>query len=110
MGALLIDRDAIYKIVDTLEPDDFFGPGNRRVYTALTALLERQEQIDSLTARLELSRRNELDQIGGIAYLTALASTVSTAMEIERDAHMVGARDALVAMVDAEDDSEGCGG
>src|SRR5256712_519335 len=89
LGSLLIDRDAIFKVVDLLRLDDFYVPRHQRIYGAAQALLERRERIDPLTIQVELARREELDRAGGQAYLRALAEAVPTAIEIERHARAV---------------------
>src|SRR5439155_289490 len=87
--ALLIDRDAIFKIADVLATDDFYVARHQRIYGAIYELLQRRERIDTLTVQVELARREELDRVGGAAYLADLVARVATAMEIERHAHVV---------------------
>ena len=89
LGALLIDRDAIFKIADALEAGDFYEARHQRIYATLQELLERRERIDPLTVQMELARREELDRVGGAAYLRELAETVPTALEIENHARIV---------------------
>src|SRR2546428_10983693 len=86
LGSLLIDRDAIFKVVDLLRLDDFYIPRHQRIYGAAQALLERRERIDPLTIQLELARREELDRAGGQAYLRAPAGALPPAVEIRRHA------------------------
>src|SRR5919204_4093922 len=83
LGSLLIDRDAIFKVADLLRVDDFYIARHQRIYDTVQALLERREKIDPLTVQVELARREELDRVGGAAYLHALAEAVPTAVEIE---------------------------
>src|SRR6266850_1312601 len=89
LGSLLIDRDAIFKVADLLAADDFYVARNQRVYAAVYELLQRRERIDTLTVQMELARREELDRVGGVAYLADLIAKVPTAVEIERFAHVV---------------------
>src|SRR5712692_2138850 len=95
LGALLIDRDAIFKVADVLRATDFYIAQHQRIYDAAAALLERRERIDPLTIQVELARREVLDQIGGTAYLRELVELVPTAVEIERHARRV--RDRAIA-------------
>ena len=89
LGSLLIDRDAIFKVADLLAADDFYVARNQRIYAAVYELLQRRERIDTLTVQMELARREELDRVGGVAYLADLIAKVPTAVEIERFAHVV---------------------
>src|SRR5919108_2490332 len=101
LGALLIDRDAIFKIADVLAGDDFYVARHQRIYNAIYELLQRRERIDTLTVQVELARREELDRVGGAAYLADLAARVPTAVEIERYAHVVRDRAILRRLLGA---------
>src|SRR5207248_7220607 len=101
LGSLLSDRDAIFKVADLLGVQDFYVPRHQRVYAAVHALLERRERIDPLTIQVELARREELDRVGGAAFLRALTDAVPTAVEIERHAHVVRDRAILRRLLGA---------
>src|SRR2546423_14608560 len=90
LGALLIDRDAIFKVADLLRAEDFYQAKHHRVYRAAQALLERRERIDPLTMQVELARNEMLDQIGGPAYLRQPVRATPTAGDVGR--HARGAR------------------
>jgi len=101
LGALLIDRDAIFKVVDQLRVDDFYEARHQRIYAAARSLLERRERIDPLTVQVELARREVLDQAGGAAYLRELVELVATAVEVERHTHAVRDRALLRRLLGA---------
>src|SRR6267143_3057559 len=101
LGSLLIDRDAIFKVVDLLGKDDFYLARHQRIYGTVQALLERRERIDPLTVQIELARREELDRVGGPAYLRDLTELVPTAVEIERHARVVRDRAILRRLLGA---------
>ena len=101
LGSLLIDRDAIFKVADVLRIDDFYVARHQRLYATALALLERRERIDPLTVQVELARREELDRVGGAAYLRELADLVPTAVEIERHARVVRDRAILRRLLGA---------
>ena len=92
LGSVLIDRDAIFKVADVLRPDDFYVARHQRIYGAALQLLERRERIDLLTIQMELARREELDRIGGAAYLRELVEMVPVSVAIERHARRVADR------------------
>ncbi|MEK7861795.1 MAG: replicative DNA helicase [Chloroflexota bacterium] len=92
LGSLLIDRDAIFKVADSLATNDFYVARHQRIYATIYELLQRRERIDPLTVQVELARREELDRVGGAPYLKELVDRVATAMDIERSAHAVRER------------------
>lgn len=89
LGSLMIDPDAIIKVANFLRPEDFFRERHAWLYEAMLALNERREPLDFVTIIDELERRNQLEEIGGPAYLTDLISTTPTAMYVDHYARIV---------------------
>ena len=78
LGAILIDRDAVIEVAEFLRAEDFYRQANGRIYAAILDLFERREPIDIVTVAESLERREELEAVGGRAYLSSLS---------QRDAH-----------------------
>ncbi len=72
LGALLIDDDAIIRVIDLLKPEDFLKRENQIVYQAILDLFERRIGIDMVTVGNLLKERKFLDEIGGQGYLVYL--------------------------------------
>lgn len=89
LGAILIDRDAIVVIAQTLKPDHFYKPAHTQVFLAMLNLFERREPIDLVTLTAELKRLGKFDEVGGAGYLAELASAVPTAAHVEQYAQIV---------------------
>lgn len=89
LGSLLIDPDAVIKVASFLEPDDFYREKNSWIYQAILDLHERREPADFVTLVDELERRDQLQQVGGAAYITSLINSVPTAVHVEHYAHIV---------------------
>ncbi len=89
LGSLLIDPDAIIKVASFLKPDDFYREKNGWIYQAILDLHERREPADFITLVDELERRDQIQQVGGAAYITSLINSVPTAVHVEHYAHIV---------------------
>ncbi len=90
IGSLLIDPEAILKVAISLKPEDFFSETNRAIYQACLSLYQRpNEVINQITVAHELMRQNNLEQIGGAAFLSHLISNVPTSLHIEYYAQIV---------------------
>ena len=89
IGSLLIDPDAILKIASFLRPDDFWEETHRLIYEACFSLYQRNEAINQITVAHELARLNNLERIGGAAYLSYLISIVPTSLHVEYYAQIV---------------------
>lgn len=89
LGAIFINPEAYIEASDILQPDDFYDHANRLVFQAMGNISDRGEAIDPLTMQDELKAHNQLDDIGGIAYIAELATATPTAAHLEYYAHIV---------------------
>lgn len=89
LGAVLIENDAINKIVDILSPDDFYKEAHRRIYSAMLGMFESSEPIDLVTLTNALRGAKSLENVGGASYLSTLVSLVPTAANIKNHAKIV---------------------
>ncbi len=80
LGAVLINPEMYFDLAEFLEPDDFFIVRNRWVWQAFQRLQERRARIDYLTVIEELQQRNQLAEMGGSAYLTALLNQTPSSL------------------------------
>ncbi|HRA48370.1 MAG TPA: DnaB-like helicase N-terminal domain-containing protein, partial [Thermomicrobiales bacterium] len=101
LGSLLIDRDAIIQVAPILKAEDFYQPSHGTIYKAINDLYQRQEPTDYITLTDELRRHDQLDAVGGISYITSLASMVPTAVHIEYYARIVERNAVLRNLIDA---------
>lgn len=89
LGALLIDKDSIIKVVEFLKPHHFYKTAHERIFDAMLTLYEKRDPIDLITIPAQLKKMGEFENTGGVAYLTELVNTVPTASNVEYYAHMI---------------------
>lgn len=82
LGAILLDNDALYTSFELITQDDFYKDSNRKIFIAMTELLEKNEPIDIITLTDHLRKKDNLDAIGGVQYLTSLASMIPTSANV----------------------------
>lgn len=80
IGSILIDGSCFSQVQPILKPEDFYRERNASCYTAATALFSRNQAIDQTTIAGELSRTDQLDATGGMAYLSHLVSITPTSI------------------------------
>lgn len=83
LGGILIENYAVNKVMEVLNPDDFYRESHRKIYKALIDLSERDEPADLITLTNELKNNGHLDSVGGASYITSLIDSVPTAANIE---------------------------
>ncbi|TMI77763.1 MAG: replicative DNA helicase, partial [Bacillati bacterium ANGP1] len=101
LGSMLLDRDAIARVVESLRPEDFYRDLHRTIYTAVLELFERGEPVDLITVTNRLSGMGKLDDVGGATYLASLPNTVPTAANAEFYAGIVLEKSMLRALISA---------
>ena len=109
MGAILIDADAIVKIADALNPDDFYDERHRHIFEATRNLYEKHRPIDVLTLSDQLKGVGMLDTVGGAAYLTELTNFVPTAAHVEHYADIVSQKALRRRLIKASQEIVGLG-
>ncbi len=82
LGGLMLDKDAVVKVVDFLQARDFYKNIHQTIYTAMQELFERNEAIDLLSVASRLKEKNQLEKIGGKTYLTELVNAVPNALHV----------------------------
>ncbi len=89
LGAVLIDEETLADISEHVTPKDFYDKRHAIIYAGMMRLYEKHKPVDLLTLTDELKRKNEVEIIGGSAYLTELTNYVPTAAHAEAYAELV---------------------
>ncbi|HEX6887456.1 MAG TPA: replicative DNA helicase [Candidatus Nanopelagicales bacterium] len=101
LGAMLLSKDAIADVIETLKLDDFYRPAHATIYAAILDLYGRGEPADAVMVAGELTKSGEIARIGGAGYLHTLVSSVPTAANASYYARIVNERAVLRRMVTA---------
>jgi replicative DNA helicase len=89
LSCILIDKDAITKIIDIVSEDDFYQDYHKNIYKAMKELYNKHETIDILTLSNRLQEKKQLENIGGRTYLAHLSNFVATSSNVENYARIV---------------------
>ena len=104
LGAVFLDPEAIIDASDVLQPDDFYEHANRIVFQAMLNISDREEVIDPVTLQDELKKNNQVDDIGGIAYVTELSMATPTAAHVTYYAKIVKRKAIIQNAIEGSDD------
>lgn len=77
LGSILINPHIVSDLL-WLHPSDFWTVKNGWIFDVMVSLHNRRENIDDLTITAELRIRNQLDAIGGSAYLVYITNYTPT--------------------------------
>ncbi len=89
IGGILLENEAMSKVLEVLIPDDFYRESHRKILHSMIQLFEKNEPIDLITLTNQLKGTNQLDTIGGSAYLSSLVDSIPTAANITYYARIV---------------------
>src|SRR5689334_22459391 len=82
LGGILLDNEAINRVLEQLRSDDFYRESHRKIFRAMIDLNESGEPCDLITLTTVLKKKGELEEAGSGAYLSTLVDYVPTAANI----------------------------
>ncbi|MDP3143139.1 MAG: replicative DNA helicase [Candidatus Omnitrophota bacterium] len=89
LGSMLIEEEAIPMALELVDSNCFYKEVNRIIFSAVVDLFNAQKSVDLITLSDELKRRNNLEALGGVAYLTTLTETVPTSANVQHYARII---------------------
>lgn len=101
LGGILIDGEAINKVLEFLEADHFYKKSHRVIYQSLLSLFSDSEPIDVVSVANRLSKQGKLDEIGGAPYLGILAANTPSSANIGHYAQIVREKGIMRKLIDA---------
>jgi replicative DNA helicase len=99
LGGLMIDNGAWDTIADIITETDYYRQDHRLIFRALSHLANNSEPLDIVTVSEWLEQYNDLDKVGGLAYLSTLAQNTPSAANIKAYAAIVRERSVLRQLI-----------
>lgn len=101
LGAMLVEREAISKVLEVLDEDAFHADYHKKIFQAIVSLFERSDVADTITTAEELRSKGHLELIGGEVYLADLTMNVTSAANVEYHARIILEKALLRALITA---------
>lgn len=89
LGGIFLDNESIAKVLETIRIDDFYKEIHKKIFSAMRDLYNLNQPIDPVTVGETLRKANVLNEIGGLSYLTLLATLVPTSANITYYANII---------------------
>ena len=83
LGACFLSKYALQKATENLLPESFYNEKNAKIFSSMLALQEEKTPIDLTTITSYLKKKNELNEVGGVEYLTEVLNFVPTASNVD---------------------------
>jgi len=100
LSAVLIDGSTLLDIIEILSPEDFYRTAHQKIFTAITELFAKSEPVDLVTVANKLKEKDQLEDVGGAAYLAQLIDTVPLAVNAEHYARIIREKSSLRQLIE----------
>jgi replicative DNA helicase len=99
LGSILHNNNSFYRVVGTIDTDDFFKESHRKIFATMRALVGESRPVDLITLKDELAKQAELDSVGGTAYVASLTDGIPDIANVERYARIVKEKSTLRRLI-----------
>ncbi len=89
LGGILIDNEALHKVLEIIGPDDFYRDNHRKIFLTFLELFEKNTPLDIITVTELLQKTGKLTEVGGATYIASLVDSVPTTANITHYAKIV---------------------
>jgi len=100
LGAVLVDNEVIYGVMELLEPSLFYQPSHQLIFSNMLELSERGQPIDIVTLSDRLRSSGNFEKAGGPDYIASLADEVPTSAGVNHYARIVREKAVLRRLIE----------
>ena len=101
LGAIMLDKNAIIKVVDVVSSADFYDDNHGIIYEAMLTLFEKRRPIDIVTLTEQLEGEEQLKNVGGAGYLADIVNYTPSAANVVHYAKIVADKAVLRRLIEA---------
>lgn len=99
LGAIFLEPSTLTVASEILIPEDFYRNAHQQIYLTMLKLGDHGKAVDVVTVTEDLAAAKQIEDVGGIAYLSELAASVPTAANIEYYARIVEEKSLLRRLI-----------
>lgn len=99
LGAMLIDKDVIPKVLETLDRSDFYSEIHGIIFEAIRDMHLNNIDVDFITLTDYLKKKKLLEKIGGAGFITSLVDLVTTSANIDNYIDLVKEKSLLRKLI-----------
>ncbi|AGF59535.1 replicative DNA helicase [Clostridium saccharoperbutylacetonicum] len=99
LGSMIIDKNAIAKVLESLEEEDFYRDGHKIIYRSILDMFRSDIAIDLLTLLEYLKSTDMLERAGGVTYITELSASVPTTANLSAYIKIVSDKSTLRKLI-----------
>lgn len=104
LGSMILDKEAIATVSEIIKGEDFYRNDHKEIYEAIIDIYEIDRPVDLITLIERLKQRDSLDAVGGVEYLTYVATGVPTTANVKYYAKIVEEKSLLRRLIKSAGD------
>ena len=104
LASMMLDKQLAEQVVSLLDGDSFYLTDHKIIFDTIRSLIVDSRPVDAVILRDELKKNNQLDAIGGAAYIAQILSAVPSAAHGMEYAQRVREKSLLRLMIHLSDD------
>ncbi len=101
IGSMIIDKNSIAKVMESLEEEDFYRDGHKAIYKAILEMFRNDMAVDLVTLLEYLKSTDMLERAGGVTYITELSASVPTTANLSAYIKIVSDKSTLRKLIKA---------
>ena len=101
LGSMLIEEEAIAKVIELLNPSYFYKDIHKKIFASILDIYAKGGMVDIVTLSEDLRKKNQLDGVGGVSYITSLTTMIPTAASVVHYAKIVREKATLRNLISA---------
>lgn len=99
LSAILIDNETLLDIIDILKPEDFYKKAHEKIFKAIVELFAKEHPADLVTVATRMKEKDELEEIGGAAFLASIADAAPMAVNAVHYAKIIKGKSSLRSLI-----------
>lgn len=100
IGALMLGDEAIRDVVEMLKPENFYIQSHQKIYATILDLYQKNAPVNILSVCEDLSKKDELNEIGGRSFVAELTNKIDSTAHIEFNARIVLDKSMLRSLIE----------
>jgi len=92
LGSMLLDPESWDKVTEVVGEKDFYNRSHQLIFHAVLRLLSANQPVDLVTVSEELEKHEQLEDVGGFAYLGELARNTPSSANVVAYAKIIRER------------------
>ncbi|WDP93149.1 MAG: replicative DNA helicase [Desulfobacter sp.] len=101
LSAIFINNDTLMDVLEILTPEDFYKGAHKKIFRVIIELAAKEDPVDLITVANALNEKDELEAIGGAAYLAGISDAAPVAVNAVHYSKIIRGKADLRRLIDA---------